>query len=386
MNNDALSPQEYLDACDLGIQNKPKAYIRARLDTEDALRQDFRSSGGQSQNNGSTARRVATGAAIAGGVAALAYGGHRSGAFRRAGSALRKAAPRLRTAGSTGMRKARTGMGMARRTASSGLGRARSGFATGARKARVGLEVGKNKLYKERMVNRRINKPMPKPKLGPGGSIKSPWADSMYADGFTLDAAVFDGLIREDIKCGAGAISKGEKCHKGAGGGPTQNRWTGGGALGGLTNTVHPYYVKRGVDPSSVKQMAKLGVKQGAIGGSIGGALGGAAIGALTGGGRGAVKGALLGAAGGTAYGAGVGALGGASEALGYKTGKAIRGQYQAGRANNAKIQSAMSKLGPRQEAELKRARTKGASRSEMQALRHKHAREVTQSLQRIGA
>jgi hypothetical protein len=39
--------------------------------------------------------------------------------------------------------------------------------------------------------------------------------DSMYADGFTLDAAVFDGLIREDIKCGAGAISQGEKCTKG---------------------------------------------------------------------------------------------------------------------------------------------------------------------------
>lgn len=31
--NDALTPQEYLAACDLGIQNRSRTYIRARLDT-----------------------------------------------------------------------------------------------------------------------------------------------------------------------------------------------------------------------------------------------------------------------------------------------------------------------------------------------------------------
>ena len=29
--NDALTPQEYLKACDLGIQNRSRIYIRARL-------------------------------------------------------------------------------------------------------------------------------------------------------------------------------------------------------------------------------------------------------------------------------------------------------------------------------------------------------------------
>ena len=209
MNNDALSPQEYLDACDLGIQNKPKAYIRARLDTEDALRQDFRSSTGQSQNNGSTARRVATGAAIAGGVAALAYGGHRSGAFRRAGSAMRSAAPRVRTAASSGMGKARSGFGRARSAASSGMGRARSGFATASTRARSAGSAGMKR------ARTGITNTSARAKSGFGSARRRLFNDSMYADGFTLDAAIFDGLIREDIKCGAGAISQGEKCTKG---------------------------------------------------------------------------------------------------------------------------------------------------------------------------
>jgi hypothetical protein len=35
--NDALSPQEYLAACDLGIQHRSRAYIRARLDAAERL-------------------------------------------------------------------------------------------------------------------------------------------------------------------------------------------------------------------------------------------------------------------------------------------------------------------------------------------------------------
>lgn len=34
---DALTPQEYLAACDLGIQGRARSYIRARLDSEDRL-------------------------------------------------------------------------------------------------------------------------------------------------------------------------------------------------------------------------------------------------------------------------------------------------------------------------------------------------------------
>lgn len=35
--NDALTPQEYLAACDLGIQGRPRSYIRARLDVAESL-------------------------------------------------------------------------------------------------------------------------------------------------------------------------------------------------------------------------------------------------------------------------------------------------------------------------------------------------------------
>jgi hypothetical protein len=35
--NDALTPQEYLAACELGIQNRTRSYIRARLDTAERL-------------------------------------------------------------------------------------------------------------------------------------------------------------------------------------------------------------------------------------------------------------------------------------------------------------------------------------------------------------
>lgn len=35
--NDALTPQEYLAACDLGIQNRNRSYIRARLDATERL-------------------------------------------------------------------------------------------------------------------------------------------------------------------------------------------------------------------------------------------------------------------------------------------------------------------------------------------------------------
>lgn len=329
MNNDALSPQEYLDACDLGIQNESKAYIRARLDTEDAIRQDFRSrsSSSQSQNNGSTVRKVATGAAIAGGVAALAIGGRRSGAFRRAGSAMRSAAPRLRRAASTGMRKARTGAGMARRTASSGLGRARtatssgmsrarSGFATastrarsagstGMKRARTGFTNTTARAKSSFGTARRSASNTMARARGKSPKQLSLFNDSMYADGFTIDADVFDGLVREDVKCGNGAISKGEKCSKGAGGSSSRRPTFGLMPLTGENGIASRKRIARegyygptiGGDPFSYKSQAKrAAVLNGAIG---------AGLGALVGGPGGAIRGGL--AMG--ALGAGAGAL-----------------------------------------------------------------------------
>jgi hypothetical protein len=89
---DSLSAQDYLRAADLGIQDRPLSYIRGRLDAMNtATREDFRSPGGKGkkcgnsyipasatcnngQGGGGLARKVGTAAAVAGGVAAAAYG------------------------------------------------------------------------------------------------------------------------------------------------------------------------------------------------------------------------------------------------------------------------------------------------------------------------
>lgn len=76
----ALTPYEYLDACDLGIQGRSNSYIRTRLMTQSSARTDKKCGNSsipddkQCKAGNGTLRKVATGAAIAGGVAAAAYG------------------------------------------------------------------------------------------------------------------------------------------------------------------------------------------------------------------------------------------------------------------------------------------------------------------------
>lgn len=99
---DALTPQEYLAACDLGIQDRSRSYIRTRLTVMDsltpaslALRFDKKCGGSAIPDNktcrvgmagsssGRTLRKVGTAAAIAGGVGLAAYGASR---MRRGGA------------------------------------------------------------------------------------------------------------------------------------------------------------------------------------------------------------------------------------------------------------------------------------------------------------
>lgn len=88
----ALTPQEYLAACDLGIQDRSRPYIRTRLTVMDSLTPttvQLRTDAGSRKcgnsyipankqcragAGGGMGRKIATGAAIAGGVAAAAYG------------------------------------------------------------------------------------------------------------------------------------------------------------------------------------------------------------------------------------------------------------------------------------------------------------------------
>jgi hypothetical protein len=82
---DALTPQEYLAACDLGIQGQPRSYIRARLDYAERL--DLKCGKGSisegekctkgpatrsEKKRGGTARTVGHALAVGGGVGAVA--------------------------------------------------------------------------------------------------------------------------------------------------------------------------------------------------------------------------------------------------------------------------------------------------------------------------
>lgn len=80
MKMDALTPQEYLDACDLGIQHESRAYIRARLDAEERL--DLKCGAGS----------ISQGEKCHVGTAQKAKGGSRSTGSKIAGSFLGTAA------------------------------------------------------------------------------------------------------------------------------------------------------------------------------------------------------------------------------------------------------------------------------------------------------
>jgi len=97
--DEALTAQEYLDACDLGIQNRSLPYIRTRfaMTTASRIRADKKCGNSnipdnrQCRNGGGIGRKLATGAAIAGGVAAAAYGAHKLSQGRSFGSSLNSA-------------------------------------------------------------------------------------------------------------------------------------------------------------------------------------------------------------------------------------------------------------------------------------------------------
>ena len=101
----ALTPYEYLDACDLGIQGRSNSYIRTRLMTQSSARADKKCGNSSIPDDrqcraGGVMGKVATGAAIAGGAAA-AYGAfkHR----KQISATASNVASRVRSAASNGM-------------------------------------------------------------------------------------------------------------------------------------------------------------------------------------------------------------------------------------------------------------------------------------------
>lgn len=139
----ALTAQEYLTACDLGIQDRSRSYIRTRLITMDSttFRADKKCGNSsipddrQCRSGGGVMSKVAAGAAIAGGAAA-AYGAfkHRKQIGAMAQGAAKKAKFTVRRAGVQAQRVGRQARWVgtnARGMASNAASRARSAASNG---------------------------------------------------------------------------------------------------------------------------------------------------------------------------------------------------------------------------------------------------------------
>jgi len=214
---DSLTPQEYLAACDMGIQDRSTAYIRARLDTAEA-RNDLKCgkgaiSEGENCTKGTAqkvqpkkpgkARTIASTGAILGGLALNAgatgygFGKALSGDFAGAGRAFQvaSAGTALTAAGARGLGLKKesnklfanaaltAGAGTLLREQQTGeignaLGRARNSTLAKQLRYAPGNAVGRARMAAMR------RRPMPKPRMK-NGKIANPWQDSMFADGFT---------------------------------------------------------------------------------------------------------------------------------------------------------------------------------------------------------
>ena len=202
----ALTPQEYLNACDLGIQDRSRSYIRAWLDAAERL--DLKCGKGsiskgekcskgaaqqvnpQAQGKGSnTALKMA---AVGGLVVGASYLAGRSGLGLKAGSALKTAASELGQAGKEISSAGKYGLKMqtkvAKQAASNIRGRAKLRALTNTKMPES------NTLY-GRVVNPWAEGAAQLSDQGQAGRAvqaakkRSRRRDSPYASGFPLDSA-----------------------------------------------------------------------------------------------------------------------------------------------------------------------------------------------------
>ena len=235
---DALTAPEYLAACDLGIQNRSRTYIRARLDAA-AARQDLKcgkgsiSKGEKCTKGAATApsfndRRVAQGGfswgkatkaekagAAVGGAATLAglataVHGLTKGNFAQAQAGIQIAgAGNIALGGTQVAQGVRTGnrqavasgalvAGLGAFNARSGYKAMRSELSSGEFNNRStsitntlqrGAALPGNLKGRAKLARIASKRPKGKAKIGPDGKIQSPWLDSVYAPGFTPDMA-----------------------------------------------------------------------------------------------------------------------------------------------------------------------------------------------------
>lgn len=144
--------------------------------------------------------------------------------------------------------------------------------------------------------------------------------------------------VRNDLKCGKGSISKGEKCHVGP-------------ATEAQNRVVNQAGI-RAKDKYSFKKQQKAWGKRGAAAFGVGGAILGASHGMQKGGVKGAVAGAVLGGLAGAAAGKAAGYAEGTLRAAGNRTARA----YGRSRENIRASQAEIAKKNPKWEKELKAA------------------------------
>jgi len=192
--SDALTPIEYLDACELGIQDRSPTYIRARLDAAERL--DLKCGKGSisegekctkgaaqrvqpQQRGGSKVRGLKTAAKIAGAAALIGGAAYMQQTARR---------------------------NMLERGATSGPGtRSNTAFLNDLRKIGGTNETARRIRQRAKQVQylrsnakgrARVaairNAPMPQPRMK-NGRVADPWnGDSIYAEGFSPSSTTFD--------------------------------------------------------------------------------------------------------------------------------------------------------------------------------------------------
>jgi hypothetical protein len=168
--------------------------------------------------------------------------------------------------------------------------------------------------------------------------------------------ARLDAAERLDLKCGKGAISKGEKCSKGA-----------------ATAAEKPL--------PSIRKGIKVGAAiAGALGAYQGARLGGALIPGPGGGRQGAmhyVGRGLAGSLAGAAIFAASSGLKGAVVGGGVQAARKVGAAYGRNRERNRNVQAGIAKLNPKFKKQYATAKARGASRQELTQLSIKQAGEI---------
>ena len=245
--NDALTPQEYLAACDMGIQDRSRVYIRARLDAAERL--DKRTTGGKGKkcgnsyipatskcNNGKTfaggskdpasVRRgvvvgASKGAQVGAGVAGIAgaiAGYKRGGVAGAARGALQAGVVGGISGGMAGAQYGAIIQGV--RKTGRAYGRAQSSNRAtqqelqGMRQRKGESGTGYAGRLGKAVQNNQTRVWSPSNEYKNQRQFKKKKRDSVWADGFNADAGAGTGK-----KCGNSYIPRNAKCNNGRGGG-----------------------------------------------------------------------------------------------------------------------------------------------------------------------